>query len=889
MNDFLLQHAIRNVWCNPAQDRQYAIKLARLTPRFGVKVNYNLPYEKVVLPTNTDQYHVYQVGKVIPRNFGLPSTQYQWMTFAELSNQFLVMSDLYVENGFQFPRFESYFMITRGQNMIVAVKINERIHNLDTEDLYLRLYTNAYYQSARSDGRRIMFVNGKRVQSATDLQALQIEHMNLKTLHGGHQYFYVNGRFCNDISVVTAKAGDVVEYVHDLSIKRMVEFSVNELDTFHSLLDNQTKYLLHYEGDGNHVIDYADDCDLYLIKPSAGGRFQGVKYHQNDAKWLRMVTHRDYSIPTTKVESYVPLHLDDLRYLDDATRWPQDHWNNVNQLKIRMYIRESGYSRPLVADANRIMELYKLDDERVVKALLGVDGAIELWHAQSLENSPYVRFMSATPSEVYPIAFNLDGETSPGKEEMLNRVGNVYGYHSAAVILANTPTRTDRTPTPMAQLSYEHRKDVTVFEYDEDGVMVDWRYQAAGGVYLCRSDAAATIEAVSGLGSSKMGDHFGKGTVNVPYGQTARLYVTGFWRNNPTDEWQDITEVNNQSSYGYWVSNSDGSRTWNWTLDIDQYGLVRIDNQFLCRDFDVYLSDGQLKFSVSSDETHDGVTTHRTMEVPPGELDIAINGRWMIRGLDYSVIWPQVVVHNKEYLDDTVDAQRITLRASGFCTKDLELPDPKEWGYVEYGVLSGNDRYDVHDNKVRRVVIDGHYIHPDELVFDEDLGSLTIDIERNGAPYVIKEPMSVLRDVYTDDKVAWREDQARDRQVADYMDLYYPTNTHAIADVIETPYLLVSTLSNKILRDLVDGILDPPGMYARYSDQDIHDWLQPYSWLVDHDPCNQDLDPVRVKILPHWKDTAIMLNIYQYKLYTRALGLFLRNVPDYAQFVTINA
>lgn len=884
MNDFLLRHAIDNVWCNPAQDRQHVFKLARLTSKYGVQGSITLLYERLPLPTTHDRWHVFQIGKVLPKRMGLPGRLRQWMSLSELAEENFLYTELYVENGFQLPRFETYAWLTPSRNLVIAVKAQPLICDVSVDTMYLRLYTNAYFQSARSVNNRQLLIRGRHIQTNQQLLVFQAESRDLVEQWGGYPYYFINGRFANDISIATAGPGDVVEFVLDRSIKRVVELPVAELPTFTSTLDTGHKYILHYDDPDVNTIEFFDDVDVYLTRPTQAGRWLGTSYHRNEARWLRMLTHKDYSLPVNRLSFFVQAHVENPRWREDPSRYPRDNWSSPNELTVRLYIRHSGYKRPLVADSHRIQELYRLSSDRIVRAMTGIDSTVPLWRAETLEVSPYVQFMSASPDKVYPLTYGLPSVSSQEKAEAMDWVGQVYGYHAAAKILSNTPTRvSSSTGMAIAPLAFEHRYNSTVFEYDEQGKLLEWHVHHRGGDYRPKNADTFKVEALVGRGGCAMGDRFGKEPVTVPYGYTARLYVTGYRRGQPTIDWKDITELDNRSDYGYW----DGD-VWNWTLASNQYGLVRIDDAFVCTELTLRKLAGQLRFNVTSDETHDGQVAHQTMQVPAGQLDVNLNGRWLVEDLDYTVRWPEVVIHNLEYLAEG-DQQKVLYRVYGFCRPDLSRSPANEWGFVEYGVLSNNNQYDIHKNRILQVVIDGHYHEPSDVVFDEDRSAMTISSERNGAPYIIKTPPQVLRDVFMDDKVARMQDNERDQMVSDYMTLHFPATVRDNPNFIEHPYTLVSVFSNRLIHDFLNGYLELPGMYGEYSDQDIMEWLAPYAWLANYDLCNTDYDTIHLRVYPHWFAEPVGLDIYQYQLYTRALGLFLNNPPDHSVFVYMNS
>jgi hypothetical protein len=313
---------------------------------------------------------------------------------------------------------------------------------------------------------------------------------------------------------------------------------------------------------------------------------------------------------------------------------------------------------------------------------------------------------------------------------------------------------------------------------------------------------------------------------------------------------------------------------------------VSIDDQFVSDDLTLTRANGYLRFNLMSEETHYGVSEPRVMEIPVGQLDIFLNGHSLIEGLDYTVTWPEVVIHNLEYLVEG-DAQQVHYRAYSFCDAQFQRVPVSEFGFVVHGVLSHDGQYDIFSHKVNRVVIDGRLFAYDQLVFDEQHNDLRIDGVRNGAPYQITTPPVVFRDVYGLDQAARREDDVRDQAVSAYMTEMFPPHPRPPVDYIPTQYHVVSVYANKLLHDLRQGLLNPAWMTGHYSDHDLKTWLKPYEWLLEYDICNTEYDEVWVQVWPHWFGQPVELNQYQYQLFTRAIRLNLRRPPDTATFVQI--
>ena len=70
MYDYLVNHALKNVWCTPDQDRQLILQPAKITVTNGVWNNVSLLWNVIKLPLQGVRFHVYQVGQLYPELAG---------------------------------------------------------------------------------------------------------------------------------------------------------------------------------------------------------------------------------------------------------------------------------------------------------------------------------------------------------------------------------------------------------------------------------------------------------------------------------------------------------------------------------------------------------------------------------------------------------------------------------------------------------------------------------------------------------------------------------------------------------------------------------------------------------------------------------------------------
>lgn len=888
MNNALLHHALDNIWCNPEQDKQFVWKLVHLTPRGSVQHHYTSFYEKIVLPDQKHRYHVYQIGKMYPSILGLPTKLRTWMSLGYLMNEHLTYCDVYTLDGIQQPHGDSWVWFTPSGNMLFAVKDNRRVKDLFGETVYFRCYSNAFFDSPRGNGFREIIHRQLVVTDNNVLLRFQRELRELVEEKGGFPFYYVNGRFVNNVSLVTAGEDDVCEFILDRSIKKMVTFDITEQPVFHSTKDAVNKYLLHppqIEGE-DRIIDYVDDVEAYVVDPFGADRFTGVVYPRNHRHWLRQVTHRDYSAPVSSFVELAAIHPTDPRHQINPTKWREDRWRTPVGKQLRLYIRDAGYHRPLVPVANRIMELYRLPSRQILRAMLETDGTVSAWTAANLEASNYTTLMGMRGKDIMPMNFNDPTKPTAEKQALEELVGNAYGYHAAGYLLADTPSKVYlEDGVAWVDLAYEHQRDTTVFEYDQDGLLIDYYFHPLGTRWRVKNPSCQLVEAITGRGHFRVTTHEGTDPVGIPPGFNARIYVKRKEFNTVVGEWEDITFREDRHEWGF-IDTTLGQ--WVWTKPSHEFhGGVRIDDEFLCYPLRLLRQDGHLRFTLERETRNvDGYWGSETLDIPYGQLDVFLNRHQLLEGVDYVVRYPEVVIHNLEYLtaDNTQD---LVIRMSGFAKDPTTRQPTSEVGFIKHRVLSTNDRYDLHTHKVQRIVVDGGLRHRDDVVFEEQVSNYVIDDARNGAPYMVQRPAVNFREVFDNDEVARQRDDVIDKEVSDYMTEHFALRPYTSPNYVPRKYQVISVFANKLLNDLMNGTFYPDGIEGNYSQHDIRRWCTAYEWLLPYDLGNQDYDTFHLNLRPHWHPRAVSIDMFKYRFFHRALETYLRNPPDLAPYIMI--
>lgn len=883
MFTYLRDHALRNVWCTPDQDKQVIFKPARISRGAGIKNDIKIEWELYKLPTPNERYNVYQIGQIHPVIIGLieqvyrwhptnihpttvvlpnsPNPEYYssdniWIPFDVICNEMNQVADFYIDNGTQLPRFTTYAMVTDDKNLIIAVKDQPGIvPNLYLKNFYMRLYSNAFFGSTRSDDyAHEIYVKGKVINNTSDILDINAE-ITTKALERGAVFIYINGIFSDSVNVLNTFVGDVVEFYHDSTVKSVIEIPLATAKTFDSIKDSKRKFLLTYpESDVNDLIDYQDDVDYYLIaKPDPlafPNKFKGCYYHKNKADALRMVTHKDYSMCVPYVLSYVEDHA----FFN----------NNSDNVIVRMYIRESGYDRPLINENNRIKELYKLTDQQVTDAMVGIDATLVNWRADTLENSAYTEIMRSK-------SINVTKQL----------VQDAYGYNAISKLIADSPLPVQVTGlTRHVTLPEGLRVNSTIFEYDINGKLLERHWHINDPDYFPLNPATEMVEGIMGLSHSDIDMVFGESTSLLDSTLTYRMYKTRIIAGQVQwNDWVDVTGTND-----YIVT----AGVLIWTVDSNVwYTCLKPDGKFICYDFVQSQNDHLINHTVASEETHDSITFSKAMDIPPANIDLWLNGNYLIEGLDYFINWPDIVVCNKEFLIDGQD-QNFTIRCIGYCNSDMELEVPDEFGFVINGVLSRNTAYDIRDDKVVLISIEGAIRSREDLIFTEELPTIKVPDVRNGAPYVIKDGFIPMRDATVDDVNTLRPlSLAIDKAVSDYLTLKIGAEPPTYPNLISHHYNLFSPFCSKIMYDLKNGTLVLPGITGFYSEMDMTNWLSDYEYLLPFDPCTNNIDSNYVRIHPHPLYTTIELDFYQYAFMERVISFYLFNKVDLTRFVTM--
>ena len=904
---YLIGHFIYNLWGAPHQDNQSIIRPARITPFGGARNHVHIFSEDYNLPTKHDRYHAYVLGQVFEPIVNLPFIEYpersEWVNMAEYCKETNVLFQFYTVKGTMIPLTHIYFTTTVEKNIVIVIREETKIPwDMDSQDITFRTYRNALYTTPGPN----------QPAEKTDILYLKLIRMSQRTIISdfyrqyerkpGKIFTYINGYIVDNPISYPILEGDVVELIYDSTIYKTVEININQTPTFKSILDGIRKYLFtHDKSYRLNTFEYFDDCDFYLsfYHKNSPKMFKGVLLHRNNISNVRQVTNCDFSISTNLVKELIHDH----EFIDQAQ----------GRIVFQVHYRKQYRNIRFPYNAHRLHELNKLPYRNRTAALLGVNSNIQEWRADVLENSDLMKLVS------------LDKPICD-----IERIQNAYGYNAVTWYTAKSvhPYKdfvNDGLGGKVVNVPYTFRHMSTIFEYDETGKLLQWSRLGNYNQYPVKDTRTRYVEFIGGVGTRQPYHYFGEGknkfTIATKdseyrfYGCKKELLNEN---QNDYTVWEDITDkVMLNKSY-----DEQTDETKIWLTDkyetpssrepmyntVDKYFIYRTDDDFLCRDIEARVVKNNLSFTLTQVywDIDEEKLKEQPVKVPYGYLDVFLNGYALIEGIDYFVDFPKVHIISKGCIDFSLEKQKITFRMYGFPdTKNHTTVDKRtitqltgilnanrQVGYVNNGMLSKNNKWDILEEKNLLVKVGNGIIAKEDLGFSED-GSV-IPNRRDaleGKPYEIVDVISGKRDTYPKDTYQFKKEaEVLDKKISDYMTMLLPETRTTTNPPIHGLYKLFSPLLSRLIYDLSENLVNFPNMESRYLDQEVIDFIEAnYQEFFKIEPSFK-LDLISLKhvtIHPVYKNTVTDITYHQMRWLKQVVRIYYRNSIELSHFVRI--
>jgi hypothetical protein len=821
-------------------------------------------FNSMPLPTNTDVYHVFQIGQLSPFMIGLieanPDWSYQsWTTAQTTINKLPIFMDIYNKNGIHIPRSEVFYRFTSTKDLIVAIKQNSNIPiNYGTDSIYFRAYSNAYYNISGNSSLQL-FTVGQTFLNTADILTFQNTYNTYVNMPGAI-FAYSNGLLVDAIDLINVSVGDSAEFIYDPSIKRVLTISVGNLQSFLSTLDsNEEKYLIQDYLSNNTTINYERDIEIYITAPYNTSKYQGVYYHRNAIDSHRMLTHRDYSISVnyfTELATNFQTLANTISLNTIPLAFPE-----LSTLNLKVYIRNSGYNHSLIFENNRIEELYKLSLPEVTNAMIGLNATITNWQAATLEASAYSAVMQ---------------DTLGGLNDLL--IQTALGYNAYSLLIGNTPSSVINTSGQLiAPVPIGLQNNYTAYEYDISGHLLGYYSGNPGNTYNVQNTGAVLVEMMYGTYGSAPDVYFGINNIIIPSNCNYRVY-----QEIATNTWNDITNSNLYSI----VNNI---LIWNST-NLPLNLMIRTDKIILNNILNITPANGVLYFPFTEENTITGVLANNLMPIPMGDLDIFLNGRSLIEDIDYIVNFPEVTIINVSALNQPVNTsvQNILVRWNGFCNTNMSYRTSIDTGFIANNAFSNGNKYDIMDDSVNRIIVGGMYVTKSNLSIVDNMAGIGIGSGYNGLPYTIKKPLIPIQNILNTDILSFNSaSEIIDSSISGYLTAFLPKLTEPLSAVIPSKYSVVSPFISDILFYIIAN--NPTAITQYMSDMDVLDFCHPFETLLKYDPITiaNAIDSRFAVIVPYSQNTVIALPLNQYIFMMSVVRLYCNGLINLSAYITL--
>ncbi len=904
--DFVVQHALDNVWAEEIQDKDYYIRPARITPNGGSLKYAEVGINSVALPNanvvgSKTFHHVYHIGQLPPHLLGIDIVDNTWTPIDKIAELMECYVNVFLDNGYVVPRSKCYLLrMWPGKNVILAIEYvptvtfgyrleidpitnaSRQIPNtLNNQDINIRFYTNArFYATDRRDDavnpdNQMYFQTDS--YTAAVLNRIKANKDNTAVPQG---WFIANGLIHNYLSVVnnftTLKDKEVSVY-RDESIIGVEYFRLQDLPQFVSKFNNNVKkYIINLSTPADQLV-YHNDVEYYL-GDYTGGQFQGLCIPVLRIDPIKTLTNKSHALRADVITDLIN----------------KNNWLVGRDIHLMVVIRQGGMLRGLIHQNTRIEELFKLPEDIVESAMTGVNSLLTEWKASSLETDDYAKIVEAKREAIVDdVVFNAYGYNAmtryhhPNPLKVDNYTTDNNGQKWYQVQLSNVASERNRLLPNASNL-------IEVIEYDVNGLWLGRKRfpYMNGGLLISQTSDERPVKLIEHYVNRIEDNQLNLGEIFDNVIIDSDLEIFGFSAYISTSDpsvikpkWIDVTSLNT-----YYVVDDykrpDGSvvkrLTWNLAnlQAIGARGMVRINNRVCFKTFNIR---DQIKPNRSFPTITIPVNSRSKVQVEPGSIDLWMEDRLLIEDIDYVVRWPDIFIGRR--IQD-VTTGKISIRLSGLANADTSQHDKaREIGFVRDGIVSVNKHYDIRNDRNIQINIGGSLKLREEVSFDE---KRTTPYPLDGRPYQIKDYITPV-ELFTNRKTMLEKakSESLDIRVMDYINQYLVTPEINPPVIVNTRWLIVSMFLDDIIGRLLTGWLTTE-LSTTWNATQIDNWVKPYKDLLGIDIAYFDLTNYDyIRLIPHGRSTDVGLTQRQYMFVEQVCEIYLKGKVQLNHMLTV--
>lgn len=829
--DKMVGQAVKDVWSNPQEDRRITFKATVFSKRSGAKGYVELPWDTFTLPNQDKYYLVLQLGQLTSTSYGVDTVIANWTKLADV----IADNDMFLQihtNSRMLHLGDSYMKRMSDRSVLFAIDLsqNEELIGLG-KDIYIRFYSNAWLNTEEGNQNPGVDTKSYYVESISVASQFITAYKNVKLL-SGNTFLYHNGYYVSDIHILDVVIGDRLEYITDRTGLSYFDSDLSNLKAFDSTIDSRRKYILLQPDDNGNFLMPAGDIEIYVCQDVVNGNgdvvSKGVYYSNLKESDVRALTHRDWSLDAGKVQNTI-----------------SSQEMVFGNPYLRVFIRQATWAENVILDGNQVKDLYLLDLEKRSMLMSTAASPVTEWKAENLEHCPYVRWMELANT-------NLS----------IDNLKNVYSYHGLNYMAEKATVNNNVVKLPLIM-----SKGGLVFEYDNTGVLSNVRrVESASDVSV--SDGVSYVDCYPGAAVST-----GSG-----------LESASSHDDDPVDGFAQELFYRNQA--GSWVIAEEGS---DYIMDVVN-GVVnwndkhlgnvkgkRHSNRYYYNEFTLLSRDVGLKLPIF------GINGEPSSGLEMGRLQIWVNNRKLIRGLEYVVEYPFYRILAREHYEE--DLVNVKLLFSGLSIDNVK---PRV-GFIKHGVINHGGRFDISFNRFKEIVIGGRRADKSQVVFNErpDTGIMNGRF-KNGLPYSLEYPINhVANDTIGLLTKTKREALALDAVIEDYLGQVDPEENASNVVYIDGKYALTSPFMATIIEDILNGKLE-----INYSDPSsgyVSRVCADYVYILNSDPVNNSsIEWDFIDLHPTGRVEPIEVTGAIYSFLAKANELYMNNRCNLNTYLLVN-
>lgn len=838
LRDTLFNTAIREIWANPQADNNAVFKTTMITSRAGITGQINFPFMSINLPDNKTCFIVVQLGNVPTNLVGLITNLGEWSSLRSVCNDLQVLIQPYIQ-GRLISLKGSYIKIRSDGNVILAFDYRyiKRLLAIE-DDIYIRIYNNLVYdgniQTNKSPVLSGTYIVTKDKSAYGDFKT-SLDFLNNQL--GGTLQVFRNGIFIPDGLGIygSVTKGDIIDYIADPYLVAKDIFVIAEQPNYLSDYDGLYKVLVSVDDLANEV--YVDDIECYITGYNSNGHRVGVHYPKIQASDIRMITYKDWSISSSKIDA----RFQDMYLFSDIGQ-------TLTDLQIHLYRRYTGHRRTMFLDSNYMMDLMNLPVDVRLLAMLGGFEDIPFWNINVLEQSSYITWISKP-------TIDLDSTNVTG---VFSRHGVVHCTES----IRKLPYKTQWSLPPSAKngglLLHYPESVVTLKRYSEENHAKELFTLGTGcEAFFPKADIASPLDIIleNGNGSDTWIDddfevfcyYLHAGNLHMAILGTDYTLVPGNHR---------YAVVWNEATYAY--------KRYIRTSNVMVHFTKSIDLLDIVKGIDVY--GGRLK----------------AHHVGMGSLMVWYNNRYLVEGLDYTLLNTKIYITSKP--PEWVDSGIITVIYAGLPNSSLHHTQNNNWGFIKFGSIYNDSNYDLYMYRNKLFFIGGKPIPFNELrsvenYRDKENAIQTIH-EQDGMPYAVVDPIIFSRasDI-SELSLSKTDTEIKETAIANFINLAYPQQLSNRLMTIPRKYELVSLFMNKAIEAIVNNSIDVIEGVV-YTENMLLDDLSLYTHFLPIDPCLSGHDTDFTQISPRWTTDRVTITSLQFDYLKLINELILDNKVD---------